>query len=188
MSKDNHHSLLHSTMNKIATRVYNKSSNSRRDEQKLVRQNMLLDKRQVKNALSRNLFLSVGEKLNLYKSYEDALKHDQSSIIEKNKELMAKLTAIKPPLVPKNSIGFNKNLAMSKTSLMRKTMFISRDKVTKPKVFKKMDNLSPNLSPNLPSLRCSKSRKILNSSSIMNENKLNQSMKSTSVSFYTNGK
>jgi hypothetical protein len=152
MSKDNHHQLLHSTMNKIATRLHDRVFTKKSDDM-LRPEASLFNKRHVKNAITSNSFLSAGEKINLYKSYEDALKHDKSSVLEKQKELEAKLTAVKPPLAPMGSqkLG-NKNLVVNKASFVRKSMVLSRDKVTKPKMFSKQNNLTP-IFPSLTSVK-----------------------------------
>ena len=175
MSKSNHHHLLNSAMNKIATRIYDKKD-SKRNEEMLQPDAGLLNKRDVKNALTRNLRLSISEKLNMYKSYEDAIKHDQQSILEKQKELMARLTAVKPPLAPQASFrsnGGNKNLMINKVSLRKQTSKLGRDQVTKPKVFKKaMDHLTPHL----PCLATIKPKKRMNSSYSSHEFKANSTM------------
>lgn len=128
MSQNNHHQILHNTMQKIATRIYSKGKHAK--EMVLVPEQSMLNKRHVKNALTRNSLLSISEKLNIYKSYEQTLKHDREAIIEKERELTAKLIAVKPPLVPKGSIrNQNKNMVVNKSSFVRKTMFIEKDKV-----------------------------------------------------------
>lgn len=179
---ENHHHLLHRTLEKIAS----KSRNSIKVyETEIAPEQNLFNKRAVKNALSRNTSLSVCEKLNLYKTYEDAVKHDQSLVLQEQAKIVSKLSISRPPIPKDCNQKANKNLVIIKapsgSTLQRKSVMIeSKDKLNNSTLDKSLH--TPFL-PSLPSLRVSRNlnasfcapKKLLtqvNSSSLSQNNNL----------------
>lgn len=82
------------------------------------------------NALTRNTSISVGERFKLYKSYEDALKHDRDELIRQQEKICSKLSIVaKPPKHPSGG-NLNRHLLVVNKPFERKSAFI--------------ENLSPN--------------------------------------------
>ncbi|CAI2374130.1 unnamed protein product [Moneuplotes crassus] len=143
MASINHHSLLSSALNKIARRDLSKT---RQKDHIIEETHNIFNRRGVRNALTRNTSISVGERFRLFKSYEDAMKHDRKALIKQQEKICSKLSIAKPPKPPSGITTLNKNLMIVKknsTLLKRKQAFIEESTQSQSFLLKpKMANLS----------------------------------------------
>lgn len=128
----NHHSLLSSALHKIAQR---QKMNSRQKDQYVEPEQNLFNKLAVRNALTRDTSLTVGERFNLYRSYEEAIKNNKEEMLTYQEEILSKLSIAKPPSGPRRAPNLNnskhfvviKTPLQNSTSLQRKTAFVEKE-------------------------------------------------------------
>lgn len=156
MSTLNHHSLLNITLNKIAEK---EKLSGRKKDHVIEQSHNIFDKRMVKNALSRNTSLTVAERLNMYRTYENVVKYNKEALVVEQEMICSKLSIAKPPIGLQNNSA-NKNLMIIKSSisggagLQRKAGF--RETTPNKQTDNKLLDRS-SLAPALPTLSTMKS-------------------------------
>jgi hypothetical protein len=135
MKPKSHHHLLHSVLKKLELSGSQSRHSSLNKNNVAEPQHDIFNKLTVKNALSRNTSISVGEKLNLYKTYEDAIKFDKKTLHEEQQKIIFKLSSFKPPACPKKLSSLaSRNLMVAKNpsegwmGLQRKIAFMDKSK------------------------------------------------------------
>ena len=92
METKNHHQLLDSVINKLHLKSKSRSRiYSDVDKSSLDPSHDIFNRYTVKNALSKNTSLSISEKLNLFKTYEEAVKYDQQAVVEQQSKIRLNL-------------------------------------------------------------------------------------------------